>query len=163
MQSTLATFFKPVMTSAHLIDCPALINKVSYILFSPSCSVKITLQYRTKYLLPLPILGGDILYFRRRDHNNLRAIITPFSPINKHVKGENSQKAKRCQKRAITQLRKKNTSNSPTKGSNKREKNKHTLPIPSKPSMKRNQHHIKHTIIQRRLIYRQYIKLYHSI
>ena len=68
--------------------------------------------------------------------------------INKHVKGENSQKAKKGQKRAITQLRKKTTANLPTKESNKRKKNKLTLPIPSKPSMKRNQQQIKHTIIQ---------------
>ena len=74
--------------------------------------------------------------------------------INKHVKGENSQKAKRGQKRAITQLRKKTTSNLPTKESNTRKKNKLTLPIPSKPSMKRNQQHIKHTIIQRWRIHR---------
>ena len=67
--------------------------------------------------------------------------------INKHVKGENSQKAKKGQKRAITQLGKKTTANLPTKESNKRKK-KLTLPIPSKPSMKRNQQHIKHTIIQ---------------
>ena len=78
MQSTLATFFKPFMMSAHLIDCRALIIKknVTYILFSPNCSLKITL----KYLPPLPILGGDILCFRRRGHNNLRVILTPFSP-----------------------------------------------------------------------------------
>ena len=48
--------------------------------------------------------------------------------INRHVKGENSQKAKRGQKRAITQLRKKTTSNLPTKESNTRKKNKLTLP-----------------------------------
>ena len=53
---------------------------------------------------------------------------------NKHAKGENSQKARRGQKRAITQLRK-NTSDLPTKESNKK-KQKLTLPIPSKPSMK---------------------------
>ena len=39
--------------------------------------------------------------------------------INKHVKGENSQKAKKGQKRAITQLRKKTTANLLTKESNK--------------------------------------------
>ena len=44
--------------------------------------------------------------------------------INRHVKGENSQKAKRGQKRAITQLRKKTTSNLPTKESNTRKKKK---------------------------------------
>ena len=65
------------------------------------------------------------------------------------LKGENSQKAKRGQKSAITQLRRKITSNLPTKESNKRKKNNITLPIPSKPSMKRNLQHIKHTIIQR--------------
>ena len=83
MQSTLATFFKSFMTSAHLIDCPALIKKGYLHTLSPSCSLKINLQNRTKYLPPLPILGtgGDILYFRRRGHYNLRAIITPFSPI----------------------------------------------------------------------------------
>ena len=35
--------------------------------------------------------------------------------INKHVKGENSQKAKKGQKRAITQFRKKTTANLATK------------------------------------------------
>ena len=65
--------------------------------------------------------------------------------INRHVKGENSQKAKRGQKRAITQLRKKTTSNLPTKESNTRKK-KTYITHPSKPSMKRNKQHIKHTI-----------------
>ena len=70
------------------------------------------------------------------------------------LRGGNSQKAKRGQKRAITQLRKKTTSNLPTKESNTRKKNKHYITHPSKPSMKRNQQHIKHTIIQRWRIHR---------
>ena len=52
--------------------------------------------------------------------------------VNKHVKGENSQKAKRGQKRAITQLRKKPTLNLPTKESNKRKKKLH-YPSPPNP------------------------------
>ena len=76
--------------------------------------------------------------------------------INKHVKGENSQKAKKGQKRAITQLRKKTTANLPTIESNKRKKNKLTLPIPSKPSMKRNQQHMI------KLIKHQYPMLAHT-
>ena len=52
--------------------------------------------------------------------------------INKHVKGENSQKTKRGQERAITHLRRKTTPNLPTKERNTENKIKLTLPIPSK-------------------------------
>ena len=62
------------------------------------------------------------------------------------LRGKIAKKAKRGQKRAITQLRKKTTSNLPTKESNTRKK-KTYITHPSKPSMKRNQQHIKHTII----------------
>ena len=69
--------------------------------------------------------------------------------MNKHVKGENSQKAKRGQKRAITQLRgEKNYIKFTNKRKQQKKKNL-TLPILSEPSMKQNQQHIKHTIIQR--------------
>ena len=61
----------------------------------------------------------------------------------------NSQKAKRGQKGLSTNLGKRTTSNLPTKESNIKKKNKLTLPIPSKPSMKRNEKHIKHTITKR--------------
>ena len=73
-------FSSRLWTSAHLTDCPALMKKVTYILFFTKLLLKDHSSYRTKYLPPLPILGGDILYFRRRGHNNFRAIITPFSP-----------------------------------------------------------------------------------
>ena len=88
-------------------------------------------------------------------HHHHIFIFTKYAKkhINRHVKGENSQKAKRGQKRAITQLRKKTTSNLPTKESNTRKK-KTYITHPSKPSMKRNQQHIKHTIIQRWRIHR---------
>ena len=67
--------------------------------------------------------------------------------INKLVKGENSQKAKRGQKRTITQLRKKVHQIYQQKKAKKKKKLR--LPIPSKTAMKQNQQHIKHTIIQR--------------
>ena len=65
--------------------------------------------------------------------------------INKHVKGENSQKAKRGQKRAITQLRKKNTSNLPTKESNKRKKKTYiTHPLQTLHETKSTTHQAHH-------------------
>ena len=93
-------------------------------------------------------------------HHIIYHIISLFSQnmlrkhINKHVKGENSQKAKRGQKRAITQLRKKNYIKFTNKKKQHKKEKKLTLPIPSKHSMKRNQQHIKHTIIQRWRIHR---------
>ena len=70
------------------------------------------------------------------------------------LRGKIAKRPKEARKGLSPNLGKKTTSNLPTKESNTRKKNKLTLPIPSKPSMKRNQQHIKHTIIQRWRIHR---------